>query len=321
VEHRVGEEGASAPAASTLSGVAGGDGPEATASTSAEVAACAASAAASNTGQGGGGGGGSSFFTNTVFHDSASGQTQTTSLLPAAAGRNTDDQYVAGVGVGSSGHEAENAGDGGNGEIVIQYTTDTPTTTNLISSGIGTAVQQITATVPDNGSATLLVDGDPTTTIEVPSQGTYAVDPQSGALSFTPVLGYTGTANAVSYRVATQGGNVSEPSTYTATVTAPAAPTANPLSSFGTGTDVQSTPVDLPEGGHVTLTGPTSNDDGNYAISDDGTALTFTPFLGFQGYATPVTYQVTDAYNQSDSSAYFPFALGRRIDHNLTDHG
>jgi CshA-type fibril repeat protein len=266
-----------------------------------------------NSGQGGGGGGGSSYYSGTLFAEGQSGQTSTTTLSHANAGANTNEQYETGVGIGSSGSETEDLGDGGNGEIVLQYVTGAPAALDVTTDGVGTAVQQTTLNVPDQGSATLFDGSVPATSVTFSDEGTYEVDPSTGVATFTPVLGFAGTASPVSYRVATRGGHDSAIKTYTASVAAPAGPTAGPLISSGTGTDTQSAGTDKPtEGSVILLHGATTTTDfsvtgeGSYSLDTGTGVITFTPAPGFLGDATPITYILTDAYGTTGNGTYTP---------------
>lgn len=92
------------------------------------------------------------------------------------------------------------------------------------STGVGTTPQRAGVTVPTGGSVTLLdTDGDPATSVTIPGQGTYTVDPATGTLTFTPAPGFTGTVAPVTYRVTDAYGQSTDGS-YTATVAAPPAP-------------------------------------------------------------------------------------------------
>ncbi|MGB3039513.1 MAG: hypothetical protein WBB44_02245, partial [Candidatus Nanopelagicales bacterium] len=62
------------------------------------------------------------------------------------------------------------------------------------STGVGTATQSVTVTPPAGGTVMLLDGSTPVTTLTIPGQGEYTVDPTTGVMTFTPKLGYTGTA-------------------------------------------------------------------------------------------------------------------------------
>jgi hypothetical protein len=69
------------------------------------------------------------------------------------------------------------------------------------STGIGTAQQSVTLTIPAGGAVTLLDAGQPTNSVTVDHQGVYHLDPATGVLTFTPVIGFQGTATPVAFRV------------------------------------------------------------------------------------------------------------------------
>ncbi|WP_189115042.1 beta strand repeat-containing protein [Pilimelia terevasa] len=187
-----------------------------------------------------------------------------------------------------------------------------PQPSNLTSTGTGTTAQTVTVTIPTGGTATLLdTQGNPTAgAVTVTGQGSYSLS--GTTITFTPVLGFTGQATPVGYRVTDQyqqSGNA----TYTPTVNPPTAPNPGNLTSTGTGTAAQTATITIPAGGSATLldgqASPTAGTvtvagQGGYSLS--GTTITFTPVLGFAGQATPVAYRITDAYNQSGDATYTP---------------
>jgi CshA-type fibril repeat protein len=188
----------------------------------------------------------------------------------------------------------------------------TPAAPALTSSGVGTAVQSTTLAIPVGGSVTLLIGGSPVSSITVAGQGAYHLDAATGALTFTPVLGFSGTATPADYQVTDAYGQ-SAASTSTPTVTMPAGPTATPKTSSGVGTAQQSTTVPIPTGGTVTLRGGGSpvtsiavSGTGSYVLDTTTGVVTFTPVLGFAGTAPAADYQVTDAYGQNAASTYTP---------------
>ncbi|WP_369255981.1 DUF6923 family protein [Geodermatophilus amargosae] len=190
-----------------------------------------------------------------------------------------------------------------------------PSASPATSTGVGTDPQSpaTAVTVPDGGSVTLLDGSTPVTTLTVPDEGTHALDAATGVLTFTPVLGFSGTATAVHHRVTDAYGQ-SDESTYTATVTAPSGPAAPPRTSTGVGTAAQGATVTVPASGAVTLldadgdpvTSLTVAGQGGYVLDPATGAITFTPVLGFSGPATAVDYRVTDAYGTSAEGEYAP---------------
>lgn len=172
-----------------------------------------------------------------------------------------------------------------------------PAPANLTSTGVGTATHTVTATIPAGGAVTLV--GTPG------AEGTYALDPQTGTITFAPQLGFSGTGTGVSYRVTDIYGQPAT-ATYRPTVTPPAAPTATDRTSTGVGTAVQRAAVTAPAGGSVTLLDGAVAGQGAYAFDAATGTLSFTPVAGFKGVATPARFRVTDAYGQSAQAVYRP---------------
>jgi CshA-type fibril repeat protein len=185
-----------------------------------------------------------------------------------------------------------------------------PVASPLTSNGTGTALQSAPLSVPDGGSATLLGGDSAVTSLNVPGEGTYAYS--NGAVTFAPADTFHGAATPVAYRVTDAYGQ-SDSSTYTATVDLPAAPVATNKASTGTGTTAQTAGLDLPDGGSVTLldalgqpaTHVSVVGQGSYDLDSPTGTVTFTPVLGFQGDATPVSYRASDVYGQDSAPATY----------------
>ena len=187
-----------------------------------------------------------------------------------------------------------------------------PTAAALTSTGVGPAAQHVTAAVPPAGRATLRYGANSVSTVTIAGQGTYAVNATTGVITFTPEAGYLGAATPVSYQV-TDSYHHSATSTYTATVTEPAAPNPPAVTSTGVGTAVQSRTVTIPPAGEVTLldgSTPVTTlaiaGQGIYHLNRTTGSIMFTPALGYVGAATPARYTVTDSYGQSGTSTYTP---------------
>ncbi len=184
-----------------------------------------------------------------------------------------------------------------------------PTAPALTSTGVGTAPQGVTVAVPPSGTVALLdADGDPVTSLTGP-EGGYVLDATTGAVTFTPALGFTGVATAVDYRVADAYGTPAV-GTYTATVSAPAPPVVPDRTSSGPVASAQETTVTLPDGGVlVLLDGSTPRTSlavpgqGTYAVRG-ADRVRFVPAAGFSGRAAPVTLRVTDAYGRAVTATW-----------------
>lgn len=145
------------------------------------------------------------------------------------------------------------ATDAGHSDADVSVTVSSsagPTPPDVASTGVGTAPQTRTVTVPSGGSVTLLDGGVAATTVTVP-EGTYVLDPATGAITFAAVEGFAGSATPVTYEVTTAGG--SGTAEYTPTVTPPAAPSPAAAGSTGTGAATQTDTLAIPHGGAVTL--------------------------------------------------------------------
>ena len=187
-----------------------------------------------------------------------------------------------------------------------------PSAIDQTSTGVGVDLQSVTPSVPTGGSITLLDGGVPNARYTVPGQGIYTLDPDTGRITFTPVLGYAGTVSPVSFRLTDAYGQVDD-ATYIPTVTAPAAPVASHATSTGSPGGEQSRTFTVPTGGSITLLSGTTPvteltvaGQGRYVLDTATGRVTFTPVAGFTGTATPVSYRITDAYGQSDTGEYTP---------------
>lgn len=187
-----------------------------------------------------------------------------------------------------------------------------PTVSNKTSTAL--AGQSQTAQVALVGSNTVtLMNGQTATSGPIAvTGGSYSIDSSSGLITFTPTTGFVGTAGAVTYKVTDIYGS-SSTATYIATVTAPAGPTANALSSSAVAGTAQSQTVLVPAGGSVTLLNSSNQPVTNVAVSGGTYSLdavtgiiTFTPSAGFAGTPPVVNYRVTDAYSQSAIGSYAP---------------
>lgn len=187
-----------------------------------------------------------------------------------------------------------------------------PVATDQTSTGAGTSPQSVTVPIPAEGQITLVENGAPVTQVTRAGQGTYTLDASTGVITFTPVLGYTGTATVVTFQITDAYGQ-SDTALYTPTVTMPPAPVATSGTSSGAPATDQSQTFPVPPGGSITLlSGTTSVNEltvsgqGRYVLDPATGRITFTPITGFTGTPTPVTYRITDAYGQVATGTYTP---------------
>lgn len=233
---------------------------------------------------------------------------------------------------------ADQGGQTGTGTLVVTVTPVTPTakddaastrqgsavTVPVVGNDRGgndrTPIDPTTVVFPSAGQPSGATVSDGGRTLAVPDQGTYTVDPSTGAVTFTPVPGFRGDGSPVTYRVADVDGS---PTTATLTVTVqPVGPravddtastqqntpvtialAANDAPGVDGGTAIDPTTVRFPVGGQpdgavvtdrgrtLTLTIPQQ---GTFTVDSTTGVVTFAPSDGFTGTTTPVSYQVRD---------------------------
>lgn len=182
-----------------------------------------------------------------------------------------------------------------------------------------------------NGSVKLCAAGTTTncslTSLTVTGQGTYSVSPTTGAITFSPVTGFTGTATAVRYAITDSRGLIVN-TTYTPTIVPGPVAVADVSSgpqdvnqtkslltndSAATGTSLNQGSVKLCGTGEVApncaQTSVTVAGEGTYTVDASG-VVTFDPLPNFTGTATPISYTVTDLLGQKASSTYTPSVFG-----------
>ena len=203
----------------------------------------------------------------------------------------------------------------------------------LTSTGAGLRKQTVTVGVPA-GWRMSLADRDPryVDTVVVP-QGFYTQDSPT-VVTFTPALGYLGTAAPVTIRVTGPGGQT-RAVTYTPTVTRPPAPDAPDIASAGPARAAQSVTFAIPAGGSIGyvdaggrhLVNPTVPQ-GGFALAAASSVSTvagrpfdptligaigtviFTPRRGATGPVPAIRYRITDAYRQTSIGRYTPTVTG-----------
>jgi CshA-type fibril repeat protein len=187
----------------------------------------------------------------------------------------------------------------------------------LTSTGTGGASQTVTLPIPSGGTVTLLdAQGNPQTLVTLPGEGSYALDPASGIVTFVPAQGFHGTGHGVTYEVQGSYGSV-QASTYTPTVIAPVPPSAPALSSSGAAGSGQQQQITVPEGDTITLLDAGGNPTNTVTVPGQGTytldpttgLLTFTPTAGFTGTTSGVRYRITDGYGQQTTGIYTPTVI------------
>jgi CshA-type fibril repeat protein len=209
---------------------------------------------------------------------------------------------------------------------------NTPVTMSLTANdapGVdgGTALVPASVRFPVGGQpdGAVVADRGRTLTLTIPEQGTFTVDATTGAVTFAPSDGFTGTTKPVTYQVRDTGGAAAT-ATVTVTVTG-VVPTATPNTATTTqGSAVRIAPIgDDRPGNDRTPLDPTSvvfpaaGQPARATVSTDGRTLTVpgqgvwtvdtttgvvtcTPSPAFRGTAGPVTYRVSDVDGASSTS-------------------
>ena len=208
--------------------------------------------------------------------------------------------------------------------------------------GDGTAPDAVT---PSAQYPAKLVDpatGQPTDekTVTVPGEGTYTIDPETGAVTFTPEPQFTGTAKGIDVSLTAPVGQdkngqpvkATATAKYTPTVT-PVNPTATPATSTGVQGEIQTGKPTFTEGntetpikeGSVKLlnangteaTGPVDALDpsgkkvGEYTVDPTTGVVTFTPTdKTYIGPVQPAKVQAEDKNGTKVSTTYTPNIVG-----------
>ena len=208
--------------------------------------------------------------------------------------------------------------------------------------GDGTAPDAVT---PSAQYPAKLVDpatGKPTdeTTVTVKGEGTYTIDPTTGAVTFTPEPQFTGTAKGIDVSLTAPVGQDKNGQPVTATATAkytptvtPVKPTAAPATSTGVQGETQTgkptftegnTEVPIKEGsvkllnpdgteanGPVDALDPSGKKVGEYTVDPTTGVVTFTPTdKSYTGQVQPAKVQAEDKNGTKVSTTYTPNIVG-----------
>ena len=257
------------------------------------------------------------------------------------------------VGVDKDGQVPENAVKTATAKYIPTVTPITLTPTNKVSEDVQNVPQTQTPTfeLSNNKTAEItskkLVDpatGQPTdaTTVTVAGEGSYTIDPTTGAVTFVPEKDFVGTAKGVTVQATATITNekgekttLTADATYTPTVV-PAVPTAQPAKSIDVqgatqkgkptfeGTTVtvngQQKPVTIKENSYKLLDKDGNEVTSTPAYAEDGTTVigthtidpttgevTFTPTdKSYSGKVTPVSVQAESSNGIKVSTTYTP---------------
>ena len=224
-------------------------------------------------------------------------------------------------------------GTAGGADVTVKasYTMRAFATADVVSvkSGALTSVDIVANDKPttgesfNNNSLKICAAGTTTncalTTLTVANQGTYVVS--SGKINFTPAVGFTGEATAITYQIADGFSNTPQTVRATLTATVVPAPTAvadtlsgNTLAPItvdvsandtaAAGATLDKASVKLCASGTTTgcaLTSVAITGKGTYAVNNLG-VVTFTPEAGFVGAVPAITYSINDSIGSTSTA-------------------
>jgi CshA-type fibril repeat protein len=236
--------------------------------------------------------------------------------------------------------------------VIDPFANDTTPTGSTLTGSNGWDYSSIRLCAAATTDANCLSGGTyALTTLTVANEGTYSVNTTTGAVTFTPLSTFTGTATAIKYTISDKNGQFAV-STITPSVTAPNASVANNDVTSGKINIAQY--MDWVQTNDVTSTGVTWNLDsirmctaaqaatnppsctlaagqttvittgqGTYTMSAPVSIgrIAFTPTSTFVGVANPVTYKISDSLGRTYFATYTPTVVGLPTIANDTSTG
>ena len=208
--------------------------------------------------------------------------------------------------------------------------------------GDGTAPDAVTPSAQYPAKLVNPATGQPTDekTVTVPGEGTYTIDPETGAVTFTPEPQFTGTAKGIDVSLTAPVGQNKDGQAVTATATAkytptviPVNPTATPVTSTGVQGETQTGKPTFTEGnaevpikensvkllnpdgteatGPVDALDPSGKKVGEYTVDPATGVVTFTPTdKSYTGKVQPAKVQAEDKNGTKVSTTYTPNIVG-----------
>ncbi|MGL5829941.1 MAG: Ig-like domain-containing protein, partial [Angustibacter sp.] len=197
----------------------------------------------------------------------------------------------------------------------------TPVDTNVTLPIVGNDTPGAASAPLVPGSVQLLDPADNVykTSVTIPSEGTYTVNPTTGAVTFDPEPAFLGATTPVTYRIADANGStdtakisitvtpnppVAAPDTATTPQNVPV--TQDVLANDASGTlNLDPTTVKIKDPADGTFkTTVTIPGEGKYTVDPATGKITFDPEPDFVGTATPVTYEVANSAGTKTSSTF-----------------
>ncbi|HFU3734908.1 TPA: YSIRK-type signal peptide-containing protein, partial [Streptococcus suis] len=199
-------------------------------------------------------------------------------------------------------------------------TADDKTSTGLQGASQTETITSTVSTNPNASAPTYALKGaDATGKVVVDGQGTYTIDATTGAVTFTPVASFTGTATPVTV-VASATITSADQTTATITDEATYTPTVEPTKieaddqvSAGAKGEKQTDTIKVTVSTNPNASAPTFAfedgsltktvaGEGSYTIDANNGAVSFTPEAEFIGTATPVTVVAKSTLTAADGS-------------------
>ena len=213
---------------------------------------------------------------------------------------------------------------------------------DLDKDGDGTAPDAVTPSVQYPAKLVDPATGQPTDekTVTVPGEGSYTIDPTTGAVTFTPEPQFTGTAKGINVSLTAPVGQDKNGQPVTATATAkytptvtPVKPTAAPATSTGVQGETQTGKPTFTEGntevpikensvkllnpdgteanGPVDALDPSGKKVGEYTVDPTTGVVTFTPTdKSYTGKVQPANVQAEDKNGTKVKTTYTPTIVG-----------
>jgi CshA-type fibril repeat protein len=200
--------------------------------------------------------------------------------------------------------------------ITVDYPQTPPVANNDSANGISGQATTINVTGNDSdpendldpGSVKIAGTSNPGDSLVVLGQGTWSINPSTGAITFTPETGFTGDPTPISYTVKDRTGLSSNNATVSIDYPQ-TAPTAVNDSKFGVSGQAVSVDVVTNDSDPENDLDPTSvkivgtlnpgdalfvADEGTWTVNPATGAITFTPLAGFTADPSPISYTVSD---------------------------
>ncbi|MBK8492586.1 MAG: tandem-95 repeat protein [Saprospirales bacterium] len=212
--------------------------------------------------------------------------------------------------------------------IVVDYVpvaTDDVSTGNVTNTPVTVDVlaNDLTGDIVDPTTVQIVGTANPGDALVVPGEGTWTVNPTTGAITFTPQPGFTADPTDITYTVKDGEGNTSNPATVhidydvqppvatnNESLANPAGPVTQQVITEDDGYGVDNDPDGSLVAGSIDLDPGTGGQQTTLVVTGEGTwtvdgsgNVTFTPDPGFNDDPTPITYTIDDNDGNTSNTA------------------